>query len=133
MWLKENGFKKSLIYSSISFFPLVLFSVPSLLIDSKGFFYSIIVVGLLAVIDLLRHIDTNVVKIRKLLLMVLLMMLLLCSSLFVNSFDYLATYLLMGIPFSIILANYFNQMKRTWLAEIIFLGLLITLFLSYFS
>jgi len=99
----------------------------------RGFFYSIIVVGLLAVIDLLRHIDTNVVKIRKLLLMVLLMMLLLCSSLFVNSFDYLATYLLMGIPFSIILANYFNQMKRTWLAEIIFLGLLITLFLSYFS
>jgi len=42
MWLKENGFKKSLIYSSISFLPLLLFSIPSLLIDSKGFFYSII-------------------------------------------------------------------------------------------
>ena len=41
IWLKENGFKKSLIYSCISFLPLVLFSIPSLLIDSKGFFYSI--------------------------------------------------------------------------------------------
>lgn len=99
----------------------------------RSFFYAIIVVGLLAVINLIINIDKNVVKVRKLLLMVMLMILLFLCSLLINSFDYLATYLLLGLPFSILLANYFNQLKRVWLSELIFLGLIVTLILSYFS
>ncbi|OFY89387.1 MAG: hypothetical protein A3K10_16855 [Bacteroidetes bacterium RIFCSPLOWO2_12_FULL_31_6] len=99
----------------------------------RSFFYASIVVGLLALINLIINIDKNVVKIRKLLLMVMLMLLFFGCSLFINSFDYLATYLLVGLPFSILLANYFNQMKRLWFSELIFLGLIVTLIFSYFS
>ncbi len=99
----------------------------------RSFFYACITVGLLAVINLITNIDKNVVKIRKLLLMIMLMILLFGGSLFINSFDYLATYLLVGLPFSILLANYFNQLKRVWFSELIFLGLIVTLILSYFS
>jgi len=99
----------------------------------RSFFYVLVVVGFFSGINLIKQLDKNVVKIRKLLLVVVVMMILLTTSLLINSFDYFATFLLLATPLSILLACYFNQVKRSWLAEMIFLCLLGTLIVSYFS
>ena len=66
-------------------------------------------------------------------IVVLVMALLLSSALFINEYDYVSVYLMMTIPLTIIIANYLNELKKGWLAELIFLMLLIAIALGHFS
>ena len=86
-----------------------------------------------AILNLFVTIRKSGVKTSRFLVMILLMFILGLGSLLLNQVDLLATFLVLSIPMSIILANLFQNMKKVWLAEMVFLYLLITLILGYFS
>ncbi len=96
-------------------------------------FYILVVIGLFSGFKLAQTIQRSVIKIRKLKMIVLILMFLLTLTVLIKGNDYMATYLLIATPFSIFLGNYFNEIKRTWLSEILFLSLIIGLVSSYFS
>jgi len=77
--------------------------------------------------------NNSVVKIRKHLLTVLFMLIICCLTVFINKNDYISTYLLAITPLSIILANFFNEIKKKWLSELLFLFIIGTIIVGYFS
>ena len=89
------------------------------------------IVFVFALIYLLATIGSSVIKKRKLLMMTLLMLVVGLNSLWLNQYDFSATLLIISIPISIIMAIFFQNIKKIWLAEIIFLCLLIVLILGY--
>jgi len=102
-------------------------------IVSTFFFIALIIVLLLSVMSLLQTISKSVVKIRKMLMVIVFMLLVGLSTLFFNSFDYLATFVLMSIPLAVITAVFFQNLKKTWLAELIFMCLIVGVIINYFS
>jgi len=94
-----------------------------------GFFF---VLGS-AILNLFVTIGKSVVKIRRLLVMVLLMFVIGMGTLLLNQVDFLATFLVLSVPMAIIIANFFQNMKKVWLAEILVLYLIVTMVLGYFS
>jgi len=97
------------------------------------FFIGLLIVLGLALFNLFVTISKSGVKTSRLLVMVLLMFVLGFGSLFLNRYDFLATFLVLSIPMAIIIANFFQNMKKVWLAEILFFYLLVTMVLGYFS
>ncbi|MCO6501185.1 MAG: hypothetical protein J5I47_12525 [Vicingus serpentipes] len=98
-----------------------------------AYFIALIFVGLLAGVNLLGYLNRSVVKIKKLIIVVLVMTLLLILSLLINEYDYMVVYLMMTIPLAIIIANYFTEIKKQWLAELLFLSLLMAIVWGHFS
>lgn len=96
------------------------------------FFIGLLIVLVLALFNLFVT-SRSGVKTSRLLVMVLLMFILGLGSLFLNRYDFLATFLVISIPVAIIIANFFQNMKKVWLAEILFLYLLVTMVMGYFS
>lgn len=102
-------------------------------IFQKIFFIDLIIISLLAFMTLSSILGKNVVRVRKMLVVVVLMLIMGGGTLFLNQVDYLATFLTMSIPLSIIIANFFQNIKKSWLAELLFVTLIGGLILSYFS
>ena len=95
-----------------------------------GFLSFLIIVS---VFKLLASASRSVAKVRKMLIVVLMYLLTSGLSLFLSQFDFVATILLMIIPVAIILANLFQHIKKSWIAEVIYLALIGVIVLGYFS
>lgn len=99
----------------------------------KTFLGFLFLLLLVSVFKLLASASRSVAKVRKMLVVVLMYLLVSVLSLFLNQFDFAATLLLMVVPMAVILANFFQYLKKGWLAEIIYLVLIGVIFLGYFS
>lgn len=97
------------------------------------FFYLLIVITGFTGFHFIKTITNHVVRVKKYFLILTVFIFLLLSTRFLNDFDNIATYLLMTIPLSIFVADYFNNIKRKWLAELIFGGLLAAIIVGHFS
>jgi len=97
------------------------------------FFIILSVIILLAFVRLLPILGKSVVRVKKMLIIVVLMLVVGLTTLLLNGFDYFATFLMISIPLSIIIANFFQNIKKAWLAELLFLTLIGGLILGYFS
>ena len=86
----------------------------------------------LATVNYFGVIGKAVVKTSKMLVVVLLMLAFGLMSLFLNQNDFLATFLMSSIPLTIMIASFFQNLKKVWLAEILFTLLLVTAVLGYF-
>lgn len=109
-----------------------IFSIP---IISKPFLYFLmIVIGfvLLAFFSMFLQLERDVIKDRKLFIVFILLTLFFFVTLVFNSDDYNSLYILLTIPFSVFLANYFNKLKKEWLAEVFFTIILLGILGSYF-
>jgi len=93
----------------------------------------LLVVLLFSFLSLFTAIGKSVVKTSKMLVAVFLMFVLGLGTLFLNQYDFLATFLVVSIPSAIIIANFFQNIERVWLAEILFSCLLISMVAGYFS
>jgi hypothetical protein len=102
-------------------------------ISNKLFLTGLFFVLIFSLLNLVVTIGNSGVKISRLLVMVVLMFVLGLGSLFLNQFDFLASFLIVSIPLAIIIANFFQNMKKVWLAEILFSFLLVTIIIGYFS
>ena len=100
---------------------------------SKVFFWIFSSILMLSFITLFSSLNKTGVRVRKSLIIVVLMFLVGLGTLFLNQFDYLATFLIVSIPLAIIIANFFQDIKKKWLAELLFLTFIGSLILGYFS
>ncbi len=96
-------------------------------------FYALLGIGLLALVKMMQTLQKDVIKVRKFKLVFLIMTAFIFLIGLVNGHDYISTFLLMVIPLAVFFANYFNEIKRGWLAEVLFLLLIISSIISYFS
>ncbi len=92
----------------------------------------LLIVTIMGMLNLFVTISNSIVKIRKMLVVVLLMLILGLLTMFLNKFDFIATLIVISIPLSIIVANFFQNIKRPWLAELLFSSLLVSVLLGYF-
>lgn len=94
-----------------------------------------LVVGILlmAFFRLSVTINSGGLRRHKMLKMIVLMSVFSLGSLLFNGLDYLATFVVLTIPSSIVVANLFQHMKKKWLAELLFTFLLGVMLLDYFS
>ena len=97
------------------------------------FLFGLILILMASVFNLFITLGRSGVKARRLLVMIFMMLILGLISLFVNRFDFLATFLVVSIPSAIIIANFFQNIKKIWLAETMFLYLIVTMIWGYFS
>jgi hypothetical protein len=109
------------------------FSFNELLIWNKVFLFTLASLALVAGFKLLASAGKSVARVRKMLIVVLLYCLTSIIALFLNQFDIIATLLLMTIPLSIMFANFFQHIKKTWLAETLFFVFIVVIALGYFS
>jgi cobalamin synthase len=85
-----------------------------------------------AVASLFLNLFREVVKTRKLYIIIFLLTVFLLTTILFNSNNILALYVLLSVPFSVLLANFFNQIKREWLAELYFTMLCLGIAAGYF-
>lgn len=98
--------------------------------------YYLIVLVLLVILSfffLLRTIQFDVVKVRKSKVLILILMLMFLFIGVMPGRDYSAVLILTSIPFSFLLANYFNELKKRWLTEFLFTVFIVSIVLGYFS
>lgn len=103
--------------------------------SSYNCFYFIVLGAILIPSSLFYMIAINnsIVKIKKHMVLILLLLFASTLTIFFNQYDYLSTYLTISIPLSVMLANFFNDIKRKWLSELLFLILIGSMITSYFS
>ncbi|MBX2958761.1 MAG: hypothetical protein KF732_02285 [Flavobacteriales bacterium] len=102
---------------------------------SQTYFYYLgvlIVLLVFAVASLFLNLFREVVKTRKLYIIIFLLTVFLLTTILFNSDNILALYVLLSVPFSVLLANFFNQIKREWLAELYFTMLCLGIAAGYF-
>ena len=123
-----------------SFLELIPYNLCVFKIDSQVFsffnnvlFLSIIGVILFAYLKLSIRINRGGLRRSKMLVILIFMSLFGLGTLFFNEFDYLATFVVLTIPVSVIVAIFFQNLKKKWLAELLFLILLVLIILNYFS
>lgn len=110
-------------------------SIFSVQIVSRPFVYFLIVIGgfvLFSFFSLFVQIGREGIKDRKLFIVIILLALFLFATIIFNPGDYNSLYILLTIPFSVFLANYFNKLKKEWLAEIFFIIILLGIIGSHF-
>jgi len=124
------------LYLSDSYFDInVLFeSHTKILVQPKGYIYFGVLLGGLAfaLLSFGNTISRSVVKVKKLLTIILLLIPFVFGMLFLNALDYFATYFVLVIPFAVVFSNFFQSIERKWLAEFLFLILLIAGLANYF-
>lgn len=96
-------------------------------------YYTLITIVLFSLFNLLQNIQKDVIKGRKFKMVFLMMPLFILLFVLINGVDYIAVYLVMIIPLSFFLANYFNEIKRSWLAELLLTLLIVAAIINYFS
>lgn len=102
---------------------------------STSYYYYLGVLAVLLVFgvaNLFLNLVREVVKTRKLYIVIFLLTLFLFTTIFFNKENVLALYVLLTVPFAVFLANYFNQIKREWLAELYFTMLCLGIVAGYF-
>lgn len=109
------------------------FSFNELSIWTKTLIFLLASLTLVAGFKLLASAGKSIARVRKMLIVVLLYFIISITALFLNQFDIIATLVLMIIPLAIILANFFQHIKKTWLAEALYLILVMVIALGYFS
>lgn len=87
---------------------------------------------LLGLSSFMKTSGKSVTKVKRMLAAVFIYLVFGAGTLFLNQGDVYATFLLMSIPLSIIMANFFQHLKKVFLAELIFAALVVVLSLSYF-
>ena len=102
-------------------------------IFSKTFFCVLCLISIFSFITLFSLLNKSVVRVRKSLIVVVLMVIIGLSTLALNQFDYLATLLVVSIPLAIIFANFFQNFRKKWIAEVLFLILIGSIVGGYFS
>jgi hypothetical protein len=98
-----------------------------------SFFYILFIIGVFVGFSIAKNISSHVVKVRKYLVILVLLTALLMATQLLNSSDTIASYVLITIPLSIFFADYFNNIKRVWLAELLLVVLLGATTIGYFS
>lgn len=96
-------------------------------------FFLILGVILLAYFKLSSGIGRGGLRRYKMLVVLILMSLFGVGTLFFNKFDYLATFVVLTIPASVVVASFFQNLKKKWLAELLFMILVVLIVLNYFS
>lgn len=97
------------------------------------FLVVLLIVCCFAFLNLFTTIGRSVVKTSRMLVMVLLMVVLGVATMFLNQYDFSASLLVLSIPLAVIIANFFQNMKKMWLAEFLFSCMLLSIILGYFS
>lgn len=105
----------------------------ALQVGNKLFLGVLILLILVSGFKLLSNAGKSVAKVRKMLVSVLMYFLGSLLSLFLNQFDIVSTLFLMTIPLSIMFGNFFQNIKKGWLAESLYLLLIATIAFGYFS
>lgn len=100
---------------------------------SKVFLILLVAYCLLGALSFVKAITGGVVKVRKLLWSIVIVALFGWMTLFVNGGDLIELLVALSLPLAVLLAIYFQQLKYKWMAEIMFLLLLISLGWIYFS
>lgn len=101
-------------------------------IYNQLYILGLILVLAIAIFSLFITLGREVVKTSKMLIVVMFMFAIGLISLFLNEYDFLATFLMLTVPLSIIIANFFQSLKKIWIAETMFFYLLVTMVLGYF-
>lgn len=96
------------------------------------FFGALGVILLMALLSSFSFLNRTVVKTRKLFVLILLLLLLSLPVLFFNEKDYIALFLVLTLPVSIVVSNYVSNLKKSWQAELLTLLLLTAIVISYF-
>lgn len=97
--------------------------------------YYVLVLGsfiFLSASSLMLQLSREVVKDRKLFVVLILLALFIVLTLVFSRNDFVTLYLLLSVPSSIILANYFNKLKKEWLSEVFFIIIVLGILASYF-
>ncbi|MDB4534788.1 DUF6427 family protein, partial [Vicingaceae bacterium] len=99
----------------------------------KALFFIILGILILALLSVISNMSKGVLRTRKMLVVIILMGLFGLGTIILNKADYLATFVVLTIPLSILIANFFQGIKKQWLAELLFLCLLTVIVVNYFS
>ncbi|MGB0881611.1 MAG: DUF6427 family protein [Vicingaceae bacterium] len=97
------------------------------------FFLIFIVLITLSLFNVFNQLGKSIVKTSKMMIVVLLMFGISVATFFLNHNDFLATLIVMSVPLSIMFAILFQNIKRKWLSELLFLLLLLSIVVGYFS
>ena len=97
------------------------------------YIYVVVVLGFLSGIKLLATLGKSGVKVKKMKVSILVMILLFILTLFFKGKDIIAVLVFIAAPVSVFMADYFNEIKRVWFAELLFLLLIGAIVWSYFS
>lgn len=104
--------------------------------DKEGleltFFYVVIALGVFTGLNTAKTISSHVVSVRKYFLILSLLIFLLMATRFFTK-DETASYVLVTVPLAVFFADFFNTIKRKWLAELLFVCLLVSIVVGYFS
>ena len=123
--LYDSNYIDWIYYPAI--FPVQVLSKPSV-------YFIVVLLGfvVLAFFSTYFQLGRDVIKDRKLFIVFILLALFFIVTFVFNSNDYNSLYILLTIPFSVFLANYFNKLKKEWLAEVFFTIILLGILGSYF-
>lgn len=104
------------------------------LLSPPYLYYVIVLAGFIVLsgASLFFQLSRDVVKDRKLFVVLILLTIFILATVIFNRGDYNTLYILLTIPFSVFLANYFNKLKKEWLAEVFFIVLVLGVLASYF-
>lgn len=129
LYLTDQLFQTNII--DWIYFPAIF----SLEIFNKPYLYYVLVlVGfvVLSGASLILQLPREVVKDRKLFVVLILLSIFLGATVMFHQNDYTSLYLLLSAPSTVVLANYFNKLKKEWLAEVLFIVLVLGILASYF-
>jgi hypothetical protein len=100
---------------------------------SKIFFWVLCLIVMMSFAALFSSLNRSMLRVRKALIIVVLMIVIGLGTLVLNQFDYIATLLVVSIPLSIIIANLFQDIRKQWIAEVLFLIFIGSVVVGYFS
>jgi hypothetical protein len=98
----------------------------------KVLFFVILSVIILSFMRIASHMNRGALRTRKMLVVIIIMTVFGLGTLLLNKVDYLATFVLLTIPISIVVANFFQNIKKKWLSELLFIILLSLIIINYF-
>ena len=102
-------------------------------LSNYSYFWIVSLITLFALLFFTVSMNRSIVKIRKSMVLVFLMLIACAATVFLNKSDYLSSYIILTVPLAIILANFFNELKRKWLSELVFLSIICAIIVGYFS
>ena len=107
--------------------------LPSIPVSLKILVVFIAVIIIVSAYVLLQIMSKSVVRVKKMLSVVLLMCLFSASVYIINEQNFFYSVISISIPLAIIIAAFFERLRKGWLAELIFSLLLCNLLWVYFS
>jgi hypothetical protein len=128
------------VVGDLSFFELGVdgiaifnFSWGQLSVLGKILLSCILLTVFMAFMRVASSMNRGTIRTRKMFVIIFLMCLFGLLTLSLNGVDYLATFIVLTVPLSILMAKFFQQIKKQWLGELLFMTLLFLLIGNYFS